>query len=1479
MVLQKPSGTHVLWVALVVCCLLEMSSCLEFSGAEGQWARFPVWNACCESEMSFNMKTKSSQGLLVYFDDDGFCDFLELLIINGKLSLRFSIFCAEPASILSDIAINDSQWHSVTIRRNFKNTTLVVDSEVKWVEVRSKRRDMTVFSHLFVGGIPPELRSVALRLTSVVVKDQPPFTGWITNITVNGTEAVLVNSEGVLQDVCGTANMCLNGGVCSLINDEPTCDCSHTGYQGKDCSEEDDPNEGLAHLMMGDQGKNKGKEEYVTTFKGSEFFCYDLSLNPIQSSSDEITLSFKTLQRNGLMLHTGKSADYVNLALKNGAVSLVINLGSGAFEALVEPVAGKFNDNDWHDVKVTRNLRQVTISVDGILTTTGYTQEDYTMLGSDDFFYVGGSPSTADLPGSPVSNNFMGCLKEVVYKNNDVRLELSRLAKQGDPKMKIHGTVAFKCENVATLDPITFETPESYVILNKWNAKKTGSISFDFRTTEPNGLLLFSHGKPKQPPKDSTPVNPQSLKVDFFAIEMLDGHLYLLLDMGSGTTKTRAVNKKVNDGEWYHVDFQRDGRSGTISINTLRTAYTAPGESEILDLDDNLYLGGLPENKMGLVFPTEVWTALLNYGYVGCIRDLFIDGQSKDIRRLAEVQKAAGVKPSCSKEPMKQCLSNPCQNNGICREGWNRYVCDCSGTGYLGRSCEREATILSYDGSKFMKVQLPVVMHTEAEDVSLRFRSQRAYGILIATTSRDSADTLRLELESGRVRLTVNLDCIRINCTSSKGPETIFAGQNLNDNEWHTVRVFRRGKSLKLTVDDLPPVEGQMAGDHTQLEFHNIETGIVTEKRFMSMNVPSNYIGHIQSLSFNGMAYIDLCKNGDIDYCELNAMIGYKNIIADPITFKSRSSYVTLSTLQAYYSMHLFFQFKTTSSDGLILYNSGDGNDFIVVELVKGYLHYVSDLGNGAHLIKGNSNKPLNDNHWHNVIISRDTNNLHMVKIDTKITTQTTTGAKNLDLKGNLYIGGVSKEMYKELPKLVHAKEGFQGCLASVDLNGRLPDLMSDALDCVGQIERGCEGPSTTCQEDSCANQGVCLQQWEGFSCDCSMTTFGGPLCNDAGTTYIFGRDGGLITYTWPPNDRPSTRADRLAIGFSTHLKDAVLVRVDSSSGLGDFLKLHIERGNIAVVFNVGTDDINIEETSKFVNDGKYHIVKFTRSGGNATLQVDDLPVIERYPTGNNDNERLAIARQRIPYRLGRVVDEWLLDKGRQLTIFNSQTTIQIGGWERDRSRSFQGQLSGLYYNGLKVFNMAAEGDPNIKIQGSVRLVGESPSSITPQSSTTANRSETSTSIMEITTTTASSRRVKQTTPREPQQTTDDLLVASAECPSDDEDIDPCEPSSANPTGGSPKGFPGSAEVFRESSSTTGMVVGIVAAAALCILILLYAMYKYRNRDEGSYHVDESRNYISNSAQSNGTVVKEKPVNTAKTSGKNKKNKDKEYYV
>ncbi|XP_043077521.1 neurexin 2a isoform X10 [Puntigrus tetrazona] len=1601
------------WLGLIVA--IAVTTALEFDGLPGQWVRYGPWEAGSTGELSFTMKTNISKAVVLYLDDGGNCDFLELLINDGRLQLRFAIHCGEPASLHMETHVNDERWHRVLLTRNYRETMLTMDRESKVAEVKSKRREMMVASDLYVGGIPPDVRLSAL--TSSTVKYEPPFRGLIANLKLGETPPALLDSQGVKNDLeylCTKQNPCSNGGRCSIQDSEVLCDCSNTGYKGKYCTEAlQQVLGGLAHLTLKSQAPGaaplmatpaagdpeSGQVESVATFKGNEFFSYDLSQKPIQSSTDEITLSFRTLQRNGLLLHTGKSADYVNLSLKSGAVCLVINLGSGAFEALVEPSDGKFNDNAWHAVRVSRNLRQVTISVDGLLTTTGYTQEDYTMLGSDDFFYVGGSPNTADLPGSPVSNNFMGCLKDVVYTNNEFRLELSRLAELRDPKVTLHGDLTFRCEDVAALDPVSFDTPAAYVTLPRWNAKKTGSVSFDFRTTEPSGLLLFSHGRP-QGSKDRRP------KVDFFAIELLEGFLYLLMDMGSGSIKMKVGNKKVNDGEWCHVDFQREGRKGSISVNGRSVPFSTNEGSEILDLDGEMFLGGLPEDSGGLPFPPEVWTARLRLGFVGCVRDLFIDGRSKDLRRLAELQSAPGVSSFCTRETHRRCSSEPCAHGGRCREGWNRHVCDCTGTGYLGPNCEMESAVLSYDGSMFLKVLMPHAIHTEAEDVSLRFMSQRAYGLLMATTSKESADTLRLELDGGRVKLTVNL---------GKGPETLFAGQKLNDNEWHSVKVVRRGKSLQLSVDNVT-VEGQMSGAHTQLEFHHIETGIMTERRFISV-MPSNFIGHLQGLSFNGMPYLDQCKNGDISYCELNARFGMRRIVADPVSFRNRASYVALSTLQAYASMHLFFQFKTTSPDGLVLFNSGDGSDFIVIELVKGYIHYVFDLGNGPSLMKGNSDKPLNDNQWHNVMVSRDDSNVHTLKIDSRTVTQHSNGARNLDLKGELYIGGVGKSMYNSLPKLIASRDGYQGCLASVDLNGRLPDLITDALHRVGQVERGCEaGPGTTCTEDSCSNQGVCLQQWEGFTCDCTMTTYGGPLCSDPGTTYIFGRGGALITYTWAPNDRPSTRADRLAVGFSTQQSDAILVQVESSQGLGDYLQLHIEQGKVGVIFNVGTDDITIDEPAVIVNDGKYHVVRFTRSGGNATLQVDNQPVIERFPSG------------------------------RQLTIFNSQAAIKVGG--QDKGRPFQGQISGLYYNGLQVLKLAAEGDPNVQVTGNLRLVGDAPSVLSTEttSATPPAAADMSTTIMETTTTMATTTTRRQRSPSLKDsitQNSDDLLVASAECPSDDEDLEECEPGTggelvlpiitvdtqdplpiatrypaipapptsltplqttkeslvlsdprppcppdqedcgdpmevsafgsgemtesddedfyknspmvtdrtvlppapavgksggqspgdhrppipgptthpnqlhipagkmntrdqvllppapssrhtpgltyppgfphvptAHPTDLMDKGRPGAVEVIRESSSTTGMVVGIVAAAALCILILLYAMYKYRNRDEGSYQVDQSRN---SGSESNGAVVKEKTPSTtaavAKTTTKGKKNKDKEYYV
>lgn len=105
------------------------------------------------------------------------------------------------------------------------------------------------------------------------------------------------------------------------------------------------------------------------------------------------------------------------------------------------------------------------------------------------------------------------------------------------------------------------------------------------------------------------------------------------------------------------------------------------------------------------------------------------------------------------------------------------------------------------------------------------------------------------------------------------------------------------------------------------------------------------------------------------------------------------------------------------------------------------------------------------------------------------------------------------------------------------------------------------------------------------------------------------------------------------------------------------------------------------------------------------------------------------------------------LAPGRQLTIFNSQAAIKIGG--SDKARPFQGQISGLYYNGLQVLKLAAENDPSVQVEGNLRLVGDSFSVLTTDttSATPLAVSDMSTTIMETTTTMATTTTRRQRSP------------------------------------------------------------------------------------------------------------------------------------
>lgn len=154
-------------------------------------------------------------------------------------------------------------------------------------------------------------------------------------------------------------------------------------------------------------------------------------------------------------------------------------------------------------------------------------------------------------------------------------------------------------------------------------------------------------------------------------------------------------------------------------------------------------------------------------------------------------------------------------------------------------------------------------------------------------------------------------------------------------------------------------------------------------------------------------------------------------------------------------------------------------------------------------------------------------------------------------------------------------------------------------------------------------------------------------------------------------------------------------------------------------MFNVGTHDYPIGEIGVKVNDNNYHVVRFTRNGGNATLQIDDYNVQSLQQPG----KRMILYSQSnsiaytitIIYKVtqpnSHINSIILLSLGHTSTVFNSMATIQVGGkvpktGGRVRiERPFAGVIAGLSVNRVRVLDLASERDPQITIRGDVQLV------------------------------------------------------------------------------------------------------------------------------------------------------------------------------
>lgn len=141
----------------------------------------------------------------------------------------------------------------------------------------------------------------------------------------------------------------------------------------------------------------------------------------------------------------------------------------------------------------------------------------------------------------------------------------------------------------------------------------------------------------------------------------------------------------------------------------------------------------------------------------------------------------------------------------------------------------------------------------------------------------------------------------------------------------------------------------------------------------------------------------------------------------------------------------------------------------------------------------------------------------------------------------------------------------------------------------------------------------------------------------------------------------------------------------------------------------MGTEDHPIENLKVKIDDGRYHMIRFTRSGSNSTLQIDDHPVRIKNPKGMKSQFLwMKLPTYDVFIKLSGTRIR-LYFEGQLLNVFNSQSKIQIGG-KRNAikgtiDRPFHGVVAGFVFNNKRILDMASEDDHRVKLSGDVELL------------------------------------------------------------------------------------------------------------------------------------------------------------------------------
>eukprot|EP00118_Oscarella_pearsei_P024449 m.306095 g.306095 ORF g.306095 m.306095 type:complete len:865 (+) comp40965_c0_seq1:140-2734(+) len=305
----------------------------------------------------------------------------------------------------------------------------------------------------------------------------------------------------------------------------------------------------------------------------------------LAGKSGSLVFSFKTVNPSGLLVYQGGVADSghsLAVGLQNGVFHLIFSGDGDHVKVPHDQGRKRTDDGDWHDVRVDVNT--MSFSVDGVSTDVSFPSNGFQF---DGVFWIGGvgqDVTVHPLLTEAFGTGYEGCFGGLHFSADPISvIEIANnnpeaMVTIGCPKMA-PSTEAPE-ESCGDSTEVRFEGGDSYLCLEPFSSmKKSGQISFQFKTAQSEAQLLFTKGK----------------KNDVLSVYLEGGSVLVRMDVGGGSSMVNVGNG-LNDDMWHSVLISKE-ETGTLvlkvdgaskSVELLKTS----GGNTYWEAEGNLCFGG-----------------------------------------------------------------------------------------------------------------------------------------------------------------------------------------------------------------------------------------------------------------------------------------------------------------------------------------------------------------------------------------------------------------------------------------------------------------------------------------------------------------------------------------------------------------------------------------------------------------------------------------------------------------------------------------------------------------------------------------------------------------------------------------------------------------------------------------------------------------------------------------------------------------------